>query len=122
MNFLKNFSTWYGLTAFCVVAVIIWILLSVLLYRCFFKRFYDIVLSSCAIIILSPLLIFLMISGAINMKGNPFFVQRRPGKNGKIFKLIKFSYHDGGKDEARGAFAGIINALLVTEEFLEHPV
>lgn len=98
--FEKIFSTWYGLIAFCVVAVIIWILLSVLLYRCFFKRFYDIVLSSCAIIILSPLLIFLMISGAINMKGNPFFVQRRPGKNGKIFKLIKFRTMTVERDEA----------------------
>lgn len=98
--FEKIFSTWYGVTIFCVAVAIIWILLSALLYRCFFKRFYDIILSGLAIVILSPLLIFLIICGAINMKGNPFFVQRRPGKNGKIFKLIKFRTMTAEKDEA----------------------
>jgi general glycosylation pathway protein len=98
--FEKIFSMWYGVTIFCVAVAIIWILLSALLYRCFFKRFYDIILSGLAIVILSPLLIFLIICGAINMKGNPFFVQRRPGKNGKIFKLIKFRTMTAEKDEA----------------------
>lgn len=52
-----------------------------------------------AIIILSPLLIFLTIFGAINMKGNPFFTQERPGKNEKIFKLVKFRSMSEIKDK-----------------------
>ncbi len=43
-----------------------------------------------ALIVLSPILIILTIVGAIKMKGNPFFTQLRPGKDEKIFKLIKF--------------------------------
>ena len=64
--------------------------LSILFYRSFFKRFYDIALSGCALLVLSPLLFALTIIGAVKMKGNPFFTQQRPGKNEKIFKLIKF--------------------------------
>ena len=50
----------------------------------------DFTLSMCALIVLSPLLLILIILGAIFMGGNPFFTQERPGKNEKIFKLIKF--------------------------------
>ena len=60
------------------------------IYAKYIKRPMDFVLSLCAIIVLSPILIILTVIGAIVMKGNPFFVQERPGKNEKIFKLIKF--------------------------------
>ncbi len=60
------------------------------MYRSFFKRFIDFWPSLLAIIILSPLLVLLTILGAIIMKGNPFFTQLRPGKDEKIFRLIKF--------------------------------
>ena len=50
----------------------------------------DFFLSFCAIMVLSPILLVLIIVGAISMKGNPFFIQERPGKNENIFKLIKF--------------------------------
>jgi lipopolysaccharide/colanic/teichoic acid biosynthesis glycosyltransferase len=60
------------------------------MYRKFFKRFFDIVLSGMGIIILLPLFIICSITGAIFMRGNPFFLHPRPGKNEKIFKLIKF--------------------------------
>ncbi len=60
------------------------------MYRSFFKRFIDFWLSLLAIIILSPLLLLLTIIGAIIMKGNPFFMQQRAGKEEKIFRLIKF--------------------------------
>ncbi len=60
------------------------------MYRRYIKRFIDFVLSLLAIIVLSPVLVILTILGAIKMKGNPFFTQDRPGKNEKIFKLIKF--------------------------------
>lgn len=60
------------------------------MYAKYFKRPLDLVLSIIALIILSPLMLILTVVGAIAMKGNPFFVQPRPGKNEKIFKLIKF--------------------------------
>lgn len=60
------------------------------MYRKFFKRFFDIVLSGMGILVLLPLFIIVSITGTIFMKGNPFFLHPRPGKNEKIFKLIKF--------------------------------
>lgn len=60
------------------------------MYAKYIKRPMDFFLSLCAIIVLSPVLLVLMILGAIKMKGNPFFTQLRPGKDEKIFKLIKF--------------------------------
>ena len=44
------------------------------MYRCFFKRVFDFLLSLIAILLLSPVFIVLIIVGAIAMKGNPFFV------------------------------------------------
>lgn len=97
-------STWWGITIICVVAVALLFLLSMWLYKPFFKRFYDFVLSLLALVVLSPLMIILMIITAIAMHGNPFFTQQRPGKkdkngNEKIFKLIKFRSMSNKKDE-----------------------
>ena len=83
-------TTWWGITIICVVSLATWILLSACLYRVFFKRFYDILLSGIAILLLSPVLLVLIVLGAIKMKGNPFFTQLRPGKKEKVFRLIKF--------------------------------
>lgn len=96
-------NTWWGITILCVVGAAVWILLSAALYRQFFKRFYDFVLSLIAIVVLSPLLLILTIVGAIAMRGNPFFTQLRPGKkdkngNEKIFRLIKFRTMSNKKD------------------------
>lgn len=63
------------------------------------KRLLDIILSFVAIIILSPIYLILTILGAIKMKGNPFFTQDRPGKNEKIFKLVKYRTMTNEKDE-----------------------
>lgn len=99
-QFLHNLTTtWWGITIICVLSVIVWVALSALLYRQFFKRFYDMLLSGLAILVLSPILLILIILGAIKMKGNPFFTQLRPGKNEKIFKLIKFRTMSNAKDE-----------------------
>ena len=64
------------------------------MYAKFWKRFFDFTLSLLALIVLSPVLLVLIIVGAIAMRGNPFFVQPRPGRKGKdgrekIFYLIK---------------------------------
>lgn len=69
------------------------------IYARYIKRFMDFFLSLCAVIVLSPILLVLTVIGAIVMKGNPFFVQERPGKNEKIFKLIKFRTMTCEKDK-----------------------
>ena len=92
-------SNWWGILTIVVDALLVWILLSALFYKQFFKRFYDILLSGMALLVLSPVLLVLIVLGAIKMKGNPFFTQQRPGKNEKIFKLIKFRTMTCEKDE-----------------------
>lgn len=69
------------------------------MYAKYIKRILDFVLSLCALIVLSPLLLILIILGAVFMGGNPFFTQQRPGKDEKIFKLIKFRTMDNRKDK-----------------------
>lgn len=74
------------------------------MYAKFFKRLIDFTLSFTALVVLFPLLLVLTIVGAIAMKGNPFFVQPRPGKKGKdgkekIFNLIKFRTMSNAKDK-----------------------
>ena len=68
-------------------------------YEKYFKRLLDIVCSLAEIIVFSWLYIILIILGAIFMRGNPFFTQERPGKDEKIFKLIKFRSMDNRKDK-----------------------
>ena len=60
------------------------------MYAKYIKRPMDFCLSLCAILVLSPVLLILTVVGVFAMKGNPFFTQQRPGKDEKIFKLIKF--------------------------------
>ena len=74
------------------------------MYASFFKRGFDFILSLCALVAFSWLLVILMVLGAIAMGGNPFFCQPRPGrkdKNGneKIFKLVKFRTMSNAKDK-----------------------
>ena len=74
------------------------------LYAKYGKRGLDFFLSLSAILVLSPLLLLLTAIGAVAMRGNPFFVQPRPGKKGKdgrekIFKLIKFRTMSNAKDQ-----------------------
>lgn len=74
------------------------------MYAKFFKRSFGFILSLIAVIVLSPVLLILIIVGAMAMRGNPFFVQPRPGRKGKdgkekIFKLVKFRTMDNRKDK-----------------------
>lgn len=68
------------------------------MYAKYFKRIIDFCLSLVGLIVLSPVFLVLIILGAIFMRGSPFFVQPRPGKDEKIFKLIKFRTMDNRKD------------------------
>ena len=69
------------------------------MYAKHLKRWIDFIISFCALVILSPVLLLLIVLGFVFMRGNPFFVQERPGKNEKIFKLIKFRTMDNRKDK-----------------------
>lgn len=70
------------------------------MYARYIKRFLDFFLSLCALIVLSPVLLVLTVLGAVKMKGNPFFIQVRPGKDEKLFKMIKFRTMTFTTDEA----------------------
>lgn len=68
------------------------------MYKSFLKRFFDFLLSLIGLVILFPLLLsiswlFIFVDG-----GPPFFIQLRPGKNGRIFKIIKFKTMNNKKD------------------------
>ena len=69
------------------------------MYARFFKRLIGFCLSLIANVLLSPVLVVLTIIGAIEMKGNPFFTQERPGYHEKIFKLVKFRTMTNEKDK-----------------------
>ncbi len=61
------------------------------LYRNFFKRVIDVIVSGCALLIISPVLAAVTIWLHFANKGaGAFFLQERPGKNSKIFRVIKF--------------------------------
>ena len=63
------------------------------------KRIFDFLMSLTAILVLSPVFLILTVAGAFGMKGNPFFTQRRPGKDEKIFLLLKFRTMTNERDE-----------------------
>ncbi|WP_339916541.1 sugar transferase [Yeosuana marina] len=73
------------------------------MYKNFFKRLIDIIVSLIAIALLSPIIIATTLLLVIANQGNPFFIHPRPGKNGKVFKLIKFKTMNDKKD-AQGEF------------------
>lgn len=60
------------------------------MYPLFLKRVLDIILSFLGIMLLSPVLIILIIVLAISNNRTPFFFQKRPGKKGRTFTIIKF--------------------------------
>ena len=69
------------------------------MYAKCFKRLLDFPLSLAALLVLSPVFLILTIVGAVKMKGNPFFTQERPGKDEKVFKLIKFRTMTNARDD-----------------------
>ncbi|WP_405206741.1 sugar transferase [Aquimarina sp. LLG6339-5] len=69
------------------------------MYNSFIKRFIDFTLCFVGVLMLSPLILVLIILLMIANNGKPFFFQSRPGKNEKIFKIIKFKSMNDKKDE-----------------------
>jgi len=70
------------------------------MYRNFFKRLIDFTASLVGLTLLSPLLLILIVFLLFANDGKPFFFQSRPGKNGRIFKIVKFRTMNDRKDAA----------------------
>lgn len=69
------------------------------MYKHFFKRVIDFTVALCALLVLSPFLLVVAVWLHFANKGaGAFFLQERPGKNGKIFKVIKFKSMTDEKD------------------------
>jgi undecaprenyl phosphate N,N'-diacetylbacillosamine 1-phosphate transferase len=70
------------------------------MYKLFFKRFFDFWISLIALICISPILLVVTIWLHFANKGaGAFFLQKRPGKGGKIFKVVKFKTMTDERDE-----------------------
>jgi undecaprenyl phosphate N,N'-diacetylbacillosamine 1-phosphate transferase len=70
------------------------------MYRYFFKHLFDFIISISTLVILSPVLLLVILCLSIVNQGKPFFLQPRPGKNERIFKVIKFKTMTDEKDKA----------------------
>jgi len=70
------------------------------MYKAYFKRILDFSIALLGLLILSPLLLFVIIGLSVANNGKPFFFQLRPGKDGKIFKIVKFKTMNDKKDAA----------------------
>lgn len=68
------------------------------MYQLLFKRIIDFVVALIGFIILSPLFVIVTIGLFFANQGKPFFFQLRPGKGGKIFKIVKFKTMNDKKD------------------------
>lgn len=69
------------------------------MYKYFFKRLFDLLLSLVGFLIISPIFLLLwIILSVINKEAGAFFTQSRPGKNGKIFRVIKFKTMTDARD------------------------
>lgn len=68
------------------------------MYRIFFKRLMDLLISIIMLLLLSPIFIIVYAILFVANNGKPFFYQSRPGKNEKIFKIIKFRSMNNKKD------------------------
>jgi len=67
-------------------------------YKNFFKRILDVSVALLGFLLLSPVFLLVMIGLAVANDGKPFFFQKRPGKNAKIFSIIKFKTMNDKKD------------------------
>lgn len=69
-----------------------------MIYRYFFKRVIDFFISLIGFIVVAPILLLVSLLLLVFNQGSPFFTQARPGKNGDIFKVIKFKTMNDRKD------------------------
>lgn len=68
------------------------------MYKTVFKRLIDFLVAFFALLLLSPLFLAVTVGLFIANNGKPFFFQKRPGKDEKIFKIVKFKSMNDKKD------------------------
>lgn len=68
------------------------------MYKNNLKRLFDFTAALCGLLILSPVFVVVMLGLTFSNKGKPFFLQRRPGKQEKIFSIIKFKTMTDARD------------------------
>jgi lipopolysaccharide/colanic/teichoic acid biosynthesis glycosyltransferase len=68
------------------------------MYRNFFKRLLDFMTALVALLVLSPIFVLVCLVLAVANQGQIFFIQPRPGRNEKIFRIIKFRTMNNKKD------------------------
>jgi len=68
------------------------------MYKHFFKRVIDFLAAAVGLLLLSPIFIIVTIGLFFANQGKPFFFQHRPGKEGKVFKIVKFKTMNDKKD------------------------
>ncbi|WON96145.1 sugar transferase [Sphingobacterium sp. UGAL515B_05] len=69
------------------------------MYRNFFKRLFDFLIALIGLIIISPIFLIITIGLYFSNGGKPFFFQKRPGLNGRVFNIIKFKTMNDKKDQ-----------------------
>ncbi|MBI6119777.1 sugar transferase [Salegentibacter maritimus] len=87
------------------------------MYKHFFKKIFDFFIAFTALLVFSPLLIPVTILLALANAGKPFFFQKRPGKNGQIFNIVKFKTMTDERD-AEGNLLPDENRLTVIGKFV----
>src|SRR5690606_1797104 len=90
-----------------------------MMYKKVFKRIFDIVIGLILIIILSPLILIITILLFVANNGKPFFFQKRPGKNRKIFTIIKLRTMNDKKD-SHGEFLPDMQRITKVGRFVRN--
>lgn len=70
------------------------------MYKEYFKRVFDLLVALPLMLILSPIFLTTSLLLALSLKENPVFLQKRPGKNGKIFRIVKLKTMNTSRDHA----------------------
>lgn len=87
------------------------------MYRVFVKRVFDFIVALTGLLIISPVFIVFFIALAIANEGKPFFLQKRPGKSGKIFTIIKFKTMND-KTDSKGNLLSDAERLTAVGSFV----
>lgn len=90
---------WWQILLICIGALAVYIILNTLLYKQFFKRFYDVVLSVLALIVFGIPLLIIALLVKIKMGSPVLFKQKRIGKGNKEFYVLKFRTMTEARDE-----------------------
>ena len=87
------------------------------MYKSFFKPFIDFLAGFLGLLILSPIFLIVTLGLYLANNGKPFFFQKRPGKNARIFSIIKFKTMNDKKDK-NGDFLLDAERLTIVGKFV----